>query len=74
MTVSPTTNGDSVPDGKPNLIAADAFVTDAVCIEATLSLKTVGVLTGTYMLLLSVAVGLVPTSTNASPPAGVILR
>ena len=36
-TVSPTTNGASVPEGNPNLIAADAFVTDAVCIEATLS-------------------------------------
>ena len=29
-TLSPTTNGASVPDGRPNLIAADAFVTDVV--------------------------------------------
>ena len=36
-TVSPTTNGASIPDGNPNLIAADALVTDTVCIEATLS-------------------------------------
>ena len=66
--MSPTTNGASVPEGNPNLIAADAFVTDTVCIEATLSLKTVGVSIGTNKLLSSVAVGLVPTSTNASPP------
>ena len=49
-TVSPTTNGASIPDGNPNLIAADALVTDTVCIEATLSLKTVGVSIGTNIL------------------------
>ena len=56
------------------MIAADAFVTDAVCIEETLSLKTVGVSMGTNILWSSVAVGLVPTETKASPPAGVTLR
>ena len=73
-TISPTENGASNPDAKPNLIAADAFVTDAVCIEETLSLKTVGVSMGTNILWSSVAVGLVPTETKASPPAGVTLR
>ena len=73
-TLSPTTNGASVPAGRLNFIAPDAFATDIVCTEATLSLKTVGVFWGTNKLLSSVAVGLVPTSTNASPPCGVTLR
>ena len=32
-TVSPTTNGASIPDGNPNLIAADALVTGIVPIN-----------------------------------------
>ena len=60
-TISPTANGASIPDAKPNLIAPEALVTDAVCIEETLSLKTAGVSTTTKKLWLSVAVGLVPT-------------
>ena len=67
-TVSPTTNGASVPEGNPNLIAADAFVTEAVCIDATLSLKTTESFDATNKILLFVTLAFVPTSTVAHTP------
>ena len=66
--VSPTAKGDSIPVGKVNVVEASAVVTPTIFEDATFSLKTVGVSIGTNKLLSSVAVGSVPTSTNASPP------